>query len=255
MTIRFLANNFVDAAVMTPSTVNAQYPVSNIQDDRRTKSFRSTSNSDNIVFDLGAIEAVDHVAMVANWQNGFGVATVTIEANGSDSWGAPAFSTTLTLDTTFDVGIKSFVSESYRYWRLVFTSTLGYCEVSNMFIGTADQVTTNGTGYNWQYTNKDIKKVSTNRFGQEFIDDITTRKEVNNLNFQLMDKNEVDLIFNAYDNVRTVKPLFLYFPLETDSLFNNDDRFNGMYRFSNAPLMENVNSGFYNFTLSMKECK
>jgi hypothetical protein len=255
MSIRFLANNTVDAAVITASTENAQYPASNIQDDRRTKSFRSTSNTDNLVFDLGSSQAVDHFAIVANWQNGFGVSTLTLEGNATDSWGSPAFTTTITMDTTFDVGIKSFTSESHRFWRLVMTSTLGYCEVSNIFIGTADQVTTNGVGYGWAYTNKDLKRTSTNRYGQEFIDDITTRKELNNLKFQIMDKTEVDTIFNAYDNVRTVKPVYVYFPLETDSLFNNDDRFNGMYRFTGAPNMENVNSGFYNFALSVKECK
>jgi len=255
MTIRFLANNLIDAAVLTASTENAQYPLSNIKDARRTKNFRSTTNSDNIVFDLGAISDVDHFGIVANWQNGFGVSTLTLEANATDVWTAPAFSTTVTLDTTYDVGIKSFTQESYRYWRLVMTSTLGYCEIANVFIGKADQVTTNGLGYNWGFVNKDIKKVSTNRFGQEFIDDITTRKELTALTFQIMDKDEVDLIFNAYDNVRTVKPLFVYFPLETDSLFNNDDRFNGMYRFGAEPAMSNINSGFYNFTLALKEVK
>lgn len=256
MSLKFLSNNLIDAASLTASTENSQYPVSNLLDYRRTRCYRSTSNSDNIVIDFGSAESCDHFAIVDNWQNGFGVTAVTIEANGTDSWGAPAFSTTCTLDTTFGVGIKAFSSaQNYRYWRIVFTSTLGYCEVANMFLGAASTITTNGVGYNWQYTNRDLAKKSTNRYGQLFVDDIGTQKELNNLQFQVMDKDEIDTIYAVYDVNRTVKPFFVYMDLETDSLINNDDRFNGFYYFKNNPTFTNISSGYYNTTLNLKEAK
>lgn len=255
MTIKFLSNNLIDGATITPSTVDAQYPVANLNDERRTKTFRSTTNADNIVFDFGIAESVDSFAIVDNWQNGFRIATLTLEANGTDSWGAPAFTTTVTLDTTFGVGIKTFTSESYRFWRVVVTGTLGYCEISNMFIGTAKTIATNGVSYNWQYVNKDLAMKTTNRYGQEFVDDIGTQKELNNLQFQIMDKDEQEIIFDVYDANRTVKPFFVYFPLETDSLSNNDDRYNGMYRFKSEPSFTNINSGYYNTSLSLRENK
>jgi len=255
MSIKFLSNNLVEGSVISASTENAQYPISNLLDTRRTKAYRSTSNSDNIVIDMGGAEDVDTFAIVDNWQNGFGVTAITLEANGTDSWGAPAFSTTVTLDTTFGIGIKQFTSESYRFWRVVLTSTLGYCEVANIFIGTATTITTNGVGYNWGYRNVDLSNVSTNEYGQEFTDDKGTRKELSNLQFQIMDKDEQDIIFSVYDANRTVKPFFIYFPLETDSLSNNDDRYNGMYKFSSEPTFTNINSGYYNTSLSLKENK
>lgn len=255
MSIQFLSNNLITTSVLTASTENAQYPLTNVNVDRRTKTYRSTSNSDNIVIDLGTAEAVDTFAIVDNWQNGFGVTAITIEANGTDSWGAPAFSTTATLDTTFGVSVASFASQSYRFWRIVLTSTLGYCEVANMFLGTASKITTNGVSYNWNYRNRDLSTQSENRYGQKFIDDIGTRKEINNLQFQILDKDEQDVIFGVYDYVRTVKPFFIYFPLETDSLSNNDDRYNGMYYFKSEPSFQNVNSGYYNTSLSIEEAK
>ena len=256
MTIRFLSNNLVEGATLTASTTNAQYPVANITDPRRTKTYRSTSNSDNIVIDLGSSENVDHFAIVDNWQNGFGVTSITIEANGTDSWSAPAFSTTCTLDTTFGVGIKAFsATQNYRFWRIVMTSTLGYCEIANIFLGLDSTIATNGVGYNWSYVNKDLARTKTNRYGQKFIDDIGTQKELNNLQFQVLDKDEIDVLFDVYDNNRTVKPFFVYFPLETDSLSNNDDRYNGFYYFSSEPSFENINSGYYNTTLSLQEAK
>ena len=254
--IKFLSNNFIDSATLTASTTNAQYPVANIKDDRRTKCYRSTSNSDNIVIDLGSAQAVDHFAIVDNWQNGFGVTAITIEANGTDSWGAPAFSTTATLDTTFGVSIKAFsAAQTYRFWRIVLTSTLGYCEIANIYLGAATSITTNGVSYNWNYVNRDLATKRSNRYGQQFIDDIGTQKELNNLQFQVMDKDEMDSIFAVYDNCRTVKPLFVYMDLETDSLSNNDDRYNGMYYLKDAPQFTNISSGYYNTVLSMREAK
>lgn len=255
MGLKFLSNNLVDSAVITASTENAQYPKSNITDYRRTKTYRSTSNSDNIVFDFGTAEAVDSFAIVDNWQNGFGVTSLTLEANATDVWSSPAFTTTITLDATFGVAVKEFASQAYRFWRLVMTSTLGYCEIANLFIGSKQEITTNGVGYNWNYKQNDLAKKSTNRYGQEFVDDIGTQKELSNLQFQILDKDEQDVIFSVFDNNRTVKPFFIYLDLETDSLSNNDDRYNGMYRFRSEPTFTNINSGYYNCTLNLRENK
>jgi len=256
MTIRFLSNNLINAATTVASTSNAQYPLTNINDTRRTKTYRSTSNSDNIVIDLGGAENIDSFGIVDNWQNGFGITAITIEANGTDSWGAPAFTTTATLDNTFGVSVKAFASaQSYRFWRIVLTSTLGYCEIANMYLGAATDIATNGVGYNWEYINNDLSNQRVNRYGQKFIDDIGTQKELNNLQFQVLDKDEVDSIHAVYDGNRTVKPFFIYMDLETESLANNDDRFNGFYYFKNPPSFVNVSSGYYNTSLNLIEAK
>lgn len=255
MTIRFLSNNLAEGSILTASSENAQFPVSNILDDRRTKVFRSNSNSDNLVIDMGNAEDVDSFAVVDNWQGGFGFTTLTLEANGTDDWGSPAFSEVISFDNEFGVGVKEFTEVSYRFWRIVMTGSLGYCELSNFFIGKASKVDTNGVGYNWSYKNKDLSRVSSNRYGQEFIDDIGTQKELSNLQFQVMNKDEIDVLLSVWDNNRRVKPFFIYFPLEKDSLVNNDNRYNGMYKFSRTPTFTNINSGFYNTSISLKENK
>lgn len=256
MSLKFLSNNLIDSATLTASTENKLYPLLNLKDSRRTKAYRSTSNSDNIVIDLGSAQAVDHFAVVDNWQNGFGVTSITIEANGTDVWTAPAFSTTATLDLDFGVSIKEFsASQSYRFWRIVLTSTLGYCELANIFLGAATQIITNGLAYGWQYRNNDISRKSSNRYGQRFVDDVGTQKFLSNLQFQVMDKDEIEQVLGVYDRNREVKPFFIHLPLEADSLYNNDDRFNGFYYFNTEPRVTNINSGYYNTTLNLIEAK
>lgn len=253
--IRFLSNNLIETAQPTASTENAQFPVTNIQSDFRTKVYRSTSNSDNIVFDMGSTEPVDYVGIVDNWQNGFGVSTITVEANATDSWGAPAFSTTLTFDSAFGVGIKSFTEQNYRYWRLVFTSTLGYCEVANLFIGKAVNIDTNGIAFNWAYKNADLKRQSVSRYGQEFIDDIAQRKELTGLKINVMNTTELDSFFEVFDNRRTVKPMFIEFCDPSSTISNNNNRFNGMYKFSKEPKSPNFSAGLWNTSFNLREQK
>lgn len=251
--IKFMNNNLVDSALITPSTENAQYPKANITDYRRTKVYRSTSNSDNIVFDLGSIEDVDTFCVTNNWRDGWGVSTITLEANATDSWGAPAFSESITFSSEFNIGIKEFTEVSYRYWRVVLTSTLGYCELSNIFIGKATTITTNGIDYGWSYRSLDLGRKQENEYGQLFADDRGSRKELSNLGFKVMNNTEMDSIFNLYDNNRTLKPFFVKIGDGTNVIISNEDRLNGFYRLKSEPTAINTTSGYYNITLNLKE--
>ena len=253
--IKFFANNLVESAIISASSENAQYPLSNLQHDFRTKVYRSTSNSDTVVFDMGSTEDVDSIALLDNWRSGFGVTTVTIEANATDSWGAPSFTTTMTLDQTFGIGIKEFTQESYRFWRLTLTSTLGYCELAHVFIGKAVSITTNGLDYGFSYKNNDLKKESQTRYGQEYIDDIGTRKELSGLSLTVMNKTEIDQIFEVSDNRRTVKPFILKIGDDTNTILNNENRLNGLYKFKSTPSVKLRTAVFWDVSFSVKESK
>lgn len=255
MSISFLANNLIDSATLTASSENSQFPVLNIKNDFRTKVYRSTSNSDNIVIDLGAAAAIDSFGIVDNWRDGFGVTSITLEGNSFDTWGAPAFSTTITLDTTFGVGVQTFAEQSYRYWRIVMTSTLGYCEIANIFLGKANTITTNGPAYGWTYKNKDMKIESTTRFGQKFIDNIGQQKELSNFKFMVMNQTELQVIFDVFDNRRTVLPMFLKLGEGNGVILPDEDRINGMYYLTTEPVFNNTTVGFYDVTLNFIEAK
>jgi hypothetical protein len=255
--MKFLALNLVESATLSASTENAQFSLNNIKHDFRTKVYRSTSNSDSVVFDLGSIEDVDHVAICDNWKDGFGVTAVTIEANATDSWSSPSFSTSMTLDSTFGISIKELSSEqSYRFWRLVLTSTLGYCELSHVFIGKATQITTNGISYGWGYLNKDMKKTGTSRYGQEFTDVIGKRKELTGLSIKVANTTEIDKIFEVFDDRGTVNPFYAVMGDGTNTIISNENRLNGIYKFTTEPRFINPTApGLYDITFSLREQK
>ncbi len=207
--IKFLSGNLIESSIMVASSTNAQYPLSNLKHDFRTKIWRSTSNADNIVFDFGNPETVDSLAIVDNWKNGFGVSTILIEANGTDIWTSPAFSTSLTFDEKFGIGIKTIPEQKYRFWRVSVTSTLGFCEIAYLFIGKKIEIETNGVEYGYAIKNADMKKTASTKYGQEYIDDFGSRKSINGLSFRVMNNAEMDQIFELVDDRRTVKPFIL----------------------------------------------
>ncbi len=143
--MRFLDDNLIDGASLTASTENASYPVSNIQDPHLASVYRSTATSANIVMNMGMSMDAD-IVFIAN-HNFTDSATVTLEANSSDSWGAPPFSESLTVE---DLINEAFTSASYQYWRIVIAdagNTDGYLKIGGMGLGEFYQVPGIGTTY------------------------------------------------------------------------------------------------------------
>lgn len=113
--------------------VNFFSPYKMIDNDRDTR-YRSAglSSPNTHVFDLTSIKTVNAIAIYDhNFTSG---ATILLEANSSDSWGAPAFSESITYNA--DKILQYLVSsQTYRYWRLSVTDTAnsdGYIEIGNM---------------------------------------------------------------------------------------------------------------------------
>ena len=162
----------------------------------------------------------------------------------------------MTLDTDFGHAIEVFsATESYRFWRIVCTSTLGYCELANIYIGAKTAITTNGVSYNWSYTNKDLVSSSKTVYGQEYFDDYGTQKELNSMAFQVMNNTEIEKIFEITDNCRTIKPFWVKIGDGSNIIIGDEDRLNGIFKLKSQPSFTNFTSGFYNVSLGLKEQK
>jgi hypothetical protein len=135
----FMYDNLFDAAVLTPSTQNNNFPVSNIQHRWFTKVWRSADDTgtltENIVIDLGASPGAVW-AFALKKHNFSSSAVVRIQANASDSWGSPSVDVTLSLADLLVYFWSS--AQTYRYWRLdmVDSAPVGaYLEIGRLFLG------------------------------------------------------------------------------------------------------------------------
>lgn len=251
MSIRFYALNQVYEASLVASTENAQFPVSNIKDDRRTKVFRTTTNSGNVVLDFGGSVDIDSFMIVPHSSDGFGISALTIELNATNEWSNPAVSQVIPLDITFGVGSFEWSTiQSYRFARLVFSSTLTHCEIANFFIGKRIELDNNDITYPISYRQVTRRAENENRFGQKFIDEINTQKIFSG-SINTMTQNEVDQILEMADFNSITRPVFVAF--ESASILNDVDRLNGMYYLAADPQLEFDQGNYWNVSLSFEE--
>jgi hypothetical protein len=130
-------NNLSDNATLTASTADSYWPVSNLQNDQKVRVWKTlgTQATESVVFDLGSAQAV--TSFIAHYHNFDGTETaVSIQGNSANSWGSPAFSQTVAYTAT--TMAATFASQSYRYWRFVFTkpSSGAIRSIGRVFLGT-----------------------------------------------------------------------------------------------------------------------
>jgi len=88
-----------------------------------------------IVIDLGSAADIDAFAL--KYYNLTNTATIKLQGNDSDAWGAPPVDITLTKTSGVIAEIFSS-TETYRYWRILITdvdNADGYVEMGRAFLG------------------------------------------------------------------------------------------------------------------------
>lgn len=249
--IKFYATNLIDQATITASTENLLFPKSNIQHDFRTKVWRSTTNSDEVIFDLGETSDIDSILIVPNPREGFGFITATLELNATSDFSSPAFSQALTINHTHGLAYAEFATQSYRFARLVLTSTAGYCEVSNLFLGEKIEFDSGaGVDFGWSYQDDELSITKRNSYGQRFTD-VKTRQRKFSWAIRSINPDELDQIFEIYDRCGETKPFF--FRLGDSSMVNDPVRFSGMYFLSAIPSISNKAFALYDLGMSVEE--
>jgi len=247
---KMYAENLVDQATLTASSENALFPVSNLQDPRRSKVYRSTSNSDNIVLDFQESSEINGIFIVADKRSGFGVSTVTVEFNGTNTWGSPAHTETITLSEKHNIGYLELASTiSYRFARIVLTSVLGYCELSKVFIG-KDIGLTRTIGFGWTIKDEELSQKQKNRYGQTFVD-VITRQKIIGAALRNMQKEDLAIFNDMMDLVGETKPV--YIKLGDDTMVDDYRRFSGPVYFDDVPTITNAHFNRYNLSMSLRE--
>jgi len=252
MSIGIYSENLVNQALsLTPSTENLQFPATNLLDDRRTKVFRSTTNSDSIIVDFQETSEIDSIFAVDNQLDGFGISTLDVDFNATSDFSSPPVSISVPIDTKHGVALKEFTQVEYRFARIRLTSTLGYCELSKIFIGKKlvipDERCIN---FGWTYDDQELSKVQENRYGQKFID-IISRQRRFNFRFSLLDKDQIEAIFDVYDRAGKTKPFFI--AIGDTSMATEPNRFASMVYLNTVPQITNDFFNRYSLSFSVEE--
>jgi len=250
MSFKLMDENLVDNSTLMASSVNALFPVSNIQDSRRSKVYRSATNSANIVIDMQETSAINTIFVVADKRSGFGVSTITVELNPTDSWGAPAYSVTIPFSIAHNLGFVELpATVNYRFARVVMTSTLGYCELSKIFIGSSLALT-RSINFGWTIKDEELSQKSRNRYNQLFVD-VISRQRLINFSMSYVDKVDLALINSLLDRAGESKPIYMI--LGCDTMVDDNRRFSGPVFLDDIPTITNPFFNKYSLSMSVRE--
>ena len=253
----FFSFNLVTArgTELSSTSNDAFYPVENIQHDHTTKVYRSQIgvNTASVTFDFKTIEPVDSIVIAPSSVDGWGFSgAMTIEANGTANFSSPAFTTTLTPNYDFNLGIKELGSvQSYRFWRITASGVGDYVEFSKIFIGSKLTLANNNIDFGWSFQLRDNSAIVTNRYRQRFIDTINTEKVIS-ASYKLLDISEVETLMGMFDDHGVHKPFFMVVD-NSESIITNKERFAGYFYFDTSPTILNNSFALYDATIKLGE--
>lgn len=120
--------NVAGNATITASSADADYPATYLVDQNLARPARLTLATGDWVFDFGVAQRIDMLAFGPHNLTA-ALGGVLFQGNASDSWGAPALSTTLTIPSYREdgqsvnvwkdlTGVSGYSTTGFRYWRL-----------------------------------------------------------------------------------------------------------------------------------------
>jgi hypothetical protein len=249
MSTSFFSYNELDHATAVVSSQNAQFPLTNLNDPRRSKVFRSTSNTTTLTLDFGYPVLINSVMMVDDPMTGNKLTSCVVRIDNASDF-STAIVGALTIDSAHGFSFVNFTTTvPVRYLRLEMIGTGGFCEIAKLFTGSKLTLGTEidfSLPLSFQLINK--ATVSINRYGQKFIDEINTQKKING-KMSALDKTELDGILSMLDFSNTSKPIWIQF----DGVLNNPNRLSGYYYLSNAPSMSLDSSLYWSISLDFEE--
>lgn len=226
--MKLMTTNFctLDATIVTASSADTNFPVSNVKHPFRSKHWRSTGvTSESVVYDLITTESIDSVVILWSKEDGIrlsNTATITIQANATNVWTSPAVSQVMTIDNTYVMASYYFGSDqNYRYWRVLIADAgnpNGFVSLGVVWLGKSLAIQNAQNGF--VYTLADKSKTTVTDFGHIYVDEYP---EVATLQFvyKVMVYSDVQLIENAYRTNGTRLPVMVVFD-PTEIVFNKN---------------------------------
>jgi len=133
--MRIYSSNHINEATLTASSSDINQDLERVKIAHLAQTFRFDGNDEWIKINLG--ESMDIKSFIVDRGNLTSTATVTLQANTTDSWTAPEYSQVL---TETDSMYYTDLDETYQWWRLVIEDSsivkisIGYIVIGDEYI-------------------------------------------------------------------------------------------------------------------------
>lgn len=214
---------------LSASSSDASFPVSNLKDQIRGSTWRSTSVDDqSVVIDIKTIEAIDSVVLVFDPMIGIKLTEgvdLRIQANATNNWSSPAVNQTLTIDNNYSIASHYFATDqSYRYWRVFIddpSNGYGYIELSNIILTKATQLTQNPNN-GFGVKRLDRSKALSTEYGHQYNDIYPTLKAFT-FDYDVLTESDIETLNLVFERVGSVRCIAV--DLDSQAEVFDKDRF------------------------------
>jgi len=230
---------------------NASYPLDNLTKVHLSKVYRSVSGTQTVKILIDAAEPVSADIFMIRTDNGFGLSSLTIKGNSSNSFTSPPFSQTInTLSDTYNFGYQEFSStQTYRYWELEAVSTGSFVQLVNIYLGLKlagldDQDFSQG----WVHNNVDTSTFQQSEEGQRYYNERPDMASIT-ASMALMNESETTAIDALFEFCGTTKPIWLI------PLIDNSIKYSSQYYFTARPQWKQDRYRLHSTNLSLIEVR
>lgn len=141
-TIKFSYSNawWDTANTITSSSAETAFPLANLQERQVTKMLHFTGDAAEWIKINGTSIALDMIYIFGH--NLTAAATVTVEGNAADAWGAPTYQQAMTRSSLYNQYVHIPAStQTFNWWRITFADAAnpdGYIKIGVPWLGAKD---------------------------------------------------------------------------------------------------------------------
>lgn len=252
--ITFLSQNYFDDASlsMTTGTENAQFPLTNLQNDSPSIKFKGIGSTSVIVIDLGVTRDIDTVAIAADPQTSFLISSASFKTSTSTDFSlSPSYSIDLSMEQT--IGFKQITEVSHRYVQLTLVGSGGSTELGRVFVGKAINIPLNSFSVSsFKYAYNDRSTIKENKYGQRFIDEYNSTKILAGT-IEFCTKDEQEELDDMFIYHGQNKPVWLILDSNSDAF--NEGKFKlTIYGYFNNEISWSAAGGqLYNISVEVRQ--
>lgn len=223
--INFLSRNLVASADISleTGTENAQFPLNNILNDSTSIKFRSLEDNVVILLDLKQTTNIDVVAIHGDTNEDLNLTSASIKTSLTTDFSS-SDTVEINLSDLERSGYAFFDDTSARFVELTLVGGGEYAELSNLFIGKRVNLPQQNLSISgFVYGKIDQSSVSTNEYGQVFVD---KRNQIKTLSGPLQHclKSEQDVLDEVFTRHGQSVPLWVIVDPDSSGMVDGRDK-------------------------------
>ena len=251
----FMSDNLIPGSTFsaTTGTINAQFPLSNINTDPTTNVARVGTSANKVVLvaQLAVDTSIDTIAVVGSNLDGFGYTGLSIKTSLTTDFSS-AVAIPVNLNQQYVFGYAFYTGRVARNVEFTFENTGSFVEVSKIFIGTRQTITATYSRESFAREISRNDEITENIIGNRFVNVLNARDVITGT-YPLLESPNFLVIEDLFVKHGSYLPIWVMLDQE-NSIFSNGEFKLSMYSyFNNMFAHDFIGGGYFNVDIDLIE--